>query len=285
MAVRMTGASTGRRPSSVARLAVQPDLSAVRTVKKEAPISGLGWQFRRGTVTNVKAPIPTGGPSVKTQSLALELRAKRSEMMILELEAVALRLFEQRGFGDVTVEEIASEAHISARTFYRYFPTKEDVLQVRIERRSEALRAALSTRPADEPPLLSLRLALEQELATEDPVLVHRWIAIIAATPSVLRAVLGGIQLKSHRVMAEFLGSRLGSPSDALVPTMLAAAAGGVIQAAQTHWYFHGGDLAETISESLEVLEGGLSADPRKWSAAERPKSPGWGQSANRRKG
>jgi AcrR family transcriptional regulator len=222
---------------------------------------------------------------VKTQSLALELRAKRSEMMILELEAVALRLFEQRGFGDVTVEEIASEAHISARTFYRYFPAKEDVLQLRIERRSEALRAALSTRPADEPPLLSLRLALEQELAAEDPQLVRRWIAVIAATPSVLRAVLGGIQLKSHRVMAEFLGSRLGSPSDALVPTMLAAAAGGVIQAAQTHWYFHGGDLAETISESLEVLESGLGADPRKWSATERPKSPGWGQPANRRKG
>jgi hypothetical protein len=66
---------------------------------------------------------------------------------------------------------------------------------------------------------------------------------------------------------------------------MLAAAAGGVIQAAQTHWYFHGGDLTETISESLEVLERGLGADPRKWSAAERPKSPGWGQSANRRKG
>ncbi len=66
---------------------------------------------------------------------------------------------------------------------------------------------------------------------------------------------------------------------------MLAAAAGNVIQAAQTHWHFHGGDLAETISESLEVLESGLGVDPRKWSAAERPKSPGWGQPANRRKG
>src|SRR5262249_25692810 len=43
-----------------------------------------------------------------TQSLAVQLRAKRSEMMLSELEAVALRLFEERGFDQVTIEEIAS---------------------------------------------------------------------------------------------------------------------------------------------------------------------------------
>ena len=36
---------------------------------------------------------------------------------------------------------------------------------------------------------------------------------------------------------------------------MLAAAAQGVIQAAQTQWFLHGGDLATMISEGLEVLE------------------------------
>ena len=68
-----------------------------------------------------------------TQSLAVQLRVKRSEMMASELEAVALRLFEERGFGEVTVEDIALEAHISVRTFYRYFPGKEDVLQLQID--------------------------------------------------------------------------------------------------------------------------------------------------------
>jgi AcrR family transcriptional regulator len=190
-----------------------------------------------------------------TESLALQLRVERSEMMIRELEAVALRLFEQRGFRDVTVEEIASEARISARTFYRYFPTKEDVLQVQIDRRSKGLRAALSARPTDEPPLHSLRLALAEQLAAEDVELQRRWIGVVAATPTVLRSVLGGIQMKSQRVIAEFFGSRLGLPSDALVPTMLAAAAGGVIQAVQIQWYFNGGDLATMISEGFQVLE------------------------------
>ena len=54
------------------------------------------------------------------------------------------------------------------RTFYRYFPSKEDILQVRIERRSDALRSALAARPDGEPPLLSLRVALEEVLTNED---------------------------------------------------------------------------------------------------------------------
>jgi TetR/AcrR family transcriptional regulator, regulator of mycofactocin system len=209
---------------------------------------------------------------LEPESLARQLRVKRSEMMILGVEAVALRLFEQRGFTEVTVDDIASGARISPRTFYRYFPGKEDVLQLRIDRRSEALRTALIARPDDEPPLQSLRLALEEELSAEDAELLRRWIAVVAATPSVLRAVVGGIQLKSYRVMAEFFGSRLGVPSDALVPTMLAAAAGGVIQAAHTHWFLHGGDLATTMSEGLQVLETGIGTDPTTWPTPRRRK-------------
>ena len=88
-----------------------------------------------------------------------------------------------------------------------------------------------------------------------------------------LQGVLGGIQLKGHRVIAEFFGARLGLPSDAVVPTMLAAAVGGVIQAAQTRWYLLGGDLATGISEGLEVLERGIGADPSTWSEGRgRPK-------------
>jgi len=196
-----------------------------------------------------------------SQSLAGQLRLKRSEMMMGELEAVALRLFAERGF-DVTVEEIASAAQVSVRTFYRYFPTKEDVLQLRIERRSALLRDALASRPDDEAPLHSIRVALAEVVSAEDPEHVRRWIAVIAATPSVLKGVLGGIQLKSQRVMAEFFGARLDLPADDVVPTMLAAAVGGVIMAGQTRWFVHGGDLVSAITDGLEVLERGIGADP-----------------------
>jgi AcrR family transcriptional regulator len=200
--------------------------------------------------------------SVK-RSLATQLRLKRSDMMLSELEAVALRLFAERGFSEVTIEEIAAEAHISTRTFYRYFPAKEDVLQLRIDRRAETLRAALAARPGGEPPLHSLRLALVELTSTEDTELLKSWFTVIRNTPSVLRAVVGGIYLKRQHMIAEFFSSRMGLPSDSLVPTMLAAAAEGVIQAAQTQWFMQGGDadLATVMSESIGVLERTISRD------------------------
>jgi AcrR family transcriptional regulator len=200
---------------------------------------------------------------VEAQSLASQLREQRSEMIISELEAVALRLFDERGFTEVNVEEIASGAGLSVRTFYRYFAAKEDVLQVRIDRRNEVLGAALRARPTDEAPLHSLRLALEEEASTVDTVLLRRWIAVISATPSVLRGVVGGMHLKTHPMIAGFFASRLDLPDDALVPTMLAAAAVGVIQAATTQWFFRGGDLVSAMSESLAVLESGIGTDLR----------------------
>ncbi len=200
---------------------------------------------------------PKDVQGLAADSLVLQLRVKRSELMVQELEAVALRLFDQRGFKDVTVDEIAFAAHISTRTFYRYFPNKEDVLQVQIDRRSTSLRAALAARPAGEEPLESLRLALADQLAREDMELLRRWIAVIAASPSVLNSVLGGIQLKIQRVIAEFFGARLGVRSDALVPTTMAAASSGIIQAAHIDWYVNGGDLITKVSEAFSVLEQG----------------------------
>ena len=168
----------------------------------------------------------------------------------------------------MTIEEIAGQAGISPRTFYRYFPSKEDILQVQIERRSDSLRSALAARPADEPLLLSLRLALEEVLAEEDLARIRQWTNVIVATPSVMRSVYGGLQLKSQRVMAEFFLTRLDLPVDGLVPSVLAAAAGGVVQAAQTRWYFHGGDLAVTVSEGLRVLELATGTDAESWADA-----------------
>jgi AcrR family transcriptional regulator len=197
-----------------------------------------------------------------TQPLAQYLNEKRSELMSGELEAVALRLFEARGFNAVTVQDIASEAKISVRTFYRYFPAKEDVLQVRITRRAEALRAALSATSPDDAPLHAVRVALIEVTAADDLEQLRRWTNVIQATPSVLPGVLGGIMLKINRVLAEFFGARLGLPSEALVPTVLAAAAGSVIQTANTQWFLGGGDLKTMISDSLAVLEGGIGTDP-----------------------
>jgi AcrR family transcriptional regulator len=195
---------------------------------------------------------------VATQPLAQVLNEKRSELMFGEVEAVALRLFEEHGFNTVTVQDIATEAKISVRTFYRYFPAKEDVLQVRITRRAQALRVALSAASSDDTPLNAIRVALLDVTAIDDLELLRRWTTVIQATPSVLRGVVGGIMLNLNRVLAEFFGVRLGLPSGGLVPMVLAAAAASAIQTAHTEWFLTGADLKNLLSDSLAVLEGGI---------------------------
>jgi TetR/AcrR family transcriptional regulator, regulator of mycofactocin system len=235
-------------------------MKAKSPVARRPPKTGAGVASRKGELTVARAAKRPGDHErregkLPAPSLAQKTQQKRSELMICEVEAVALAMFESRGFAAVNVEEIAVQARISTRTFYRYFPTKEDVLQVRIRREAEALREALAERPADELPLHSLRLAVERAVSAEDPILHKRWIGVVAATPSALRAVLGGCILLLNGVLAEFFGSRLSLPADALVPTMLAAAASGVIKAAETHWVLHGGNLATIASQGLGVLE------------------------------
>jgi AcrR family transcriptional regulator len=190
-----------------------------------------------------------------TPSLAEQVQSKRTEMMISEIERVALTLFEEKGFSKVTVEEIANEAQISERTFFRYFRSKENLFQVRIDHRSAALSEALAARPADEALLESVRAAMVEVLAAEDIDLVRRWAGVVTSNTDVLQGVLGGIHMKVEGVLAEFLAERLQAPADSLVVVVLAAAIGGVLQVAGRHWFFDGGDLYAAISEGIDILE------------------------------
>lgn len=194
----------------------------------------------------------------RRRSLSEQLRARRAEAMVTELESVALRLFEQRGFAAVTVDDIAGEAGISARTFYRYFPAKEDVLQVRLQRATAFLEVALARRPHDESPLRSVHAALEEQAGDEDPDLMRRWMSVISANPDVLSGVMGGIQLHLQRVIRLFFAERLGLSEDALEPWIWAAAIGGVMQGANIRWFLEGGDRARIMSEGFEILEKGI---------------------------
>lgn len=67
------------------------------------------------------------------------------------LQREALRLFTERGFDDVTVEEIATAAGVSHMTFFRHFPTKESV--VLDDPFDPIVGEAIARRPVDDPPV------------------------------------------------------------------------------------------------------------------------------------
>ncbi|GAA1971478.1 hypothetical protein GCM10009817_09320 [Terrabacter lapilli] len=57
----------------------------------------------------------------------LRERSRRREESRQRVETVALDLFTERGFDEVTVEQVCARAGIATATFYRYFGSKEDV--------------------------------------------------------------------------------------------------------------------------------------------------------------
>src|SRR5437764_12449016 len=87
------------------------------------------------------------------------LRERHRKRTAADLEGAALRLFCERGFDAVTIDDIAAAADVSRRTFFRYFASKEDVILSDHPKRLDELEAALDRRPADEPALAALRHA------------------------------------------------------------------------------------------------------------------------------
>src|SRR5579884_1280149 len=61
-------------------------------------------------------------------SVATGLRERKLAETRQAITAVAMRLFAAKGFDATSVDEIAEVARVAPRTFYRYFPTKEDVV-------------------------------------------------------------------------------------------------------------------------------------------------------------
>jgi AcrR family transcriptional regulator len=99
---------------------------------------------------------------VSDQVLGLRDRKKIQTRRVIRNEA--MRLIEENGYANTTVEQIAEAAEVSPSTFFRYFPSKEMVLmandldQVTID--------ALEQQPADMPSLQAFRRALEITMTT-----------------------------------------------------------------------------------------------------------------------
>ena len=91
----------------------------------------------------------------------------RSERTQAQLQQTALRLFSERGFDEVTVEEIAATAGVSHMTFYRYFPTKESV--VLDDPYDPVIGTAVAGQNQELPPLQRVRRGFLEVLDHMDP--------------------------------------------------------------------------------------------------------------------
>jgi AcrR family transcriptional regulator len=99
------------------------------------------------------------------------------------LGQAAMELYAERGYEQTTVAEIAERAGLTARTFFRYFADKREVVFSGSEALAERLLAALDAAPASASPLAVVGAALDTvaELVGDDHDHSRRRQAVIVA--------------------------------------------------------------------------------------------------------
>ncbi|MGA2528497.1 MAG: TetR family transcriptional regulator [Acidimicrobiales bacterium] len=206
-----------------------------------------------------------GGSEDKGPGRRPSLTERRMARTRRQLAEVAARLFLERGYESVTVEEIVAAVEVSPRTFFRYFTSKEDVLDEILLNEAEVVTAALRARPAEEPILEALQGAARSWLSTTQQ---HEGtltlFALVLRTP-VLRSRWLVRRRDCQEALAQVLVERLnGEPS----PRVLLLAAGAIIAVVATIFEFWVDNFDERealalIDEALDALVGGFGLGER----------------------
>ncbi len=193
------------------------------------------------------------------------LRERKKLATRLALHEAALQLVAERGLDAVSVDDVAARADVSPRTFFNYFPTKDDAVLGLDPDDAGRLTAGLAALPAEESPLAALRaVQLEQAaaMAAEPEGLWPLRLRVIEAHP-VLLTRLHAVFGRSERALAEAVAARTGTRVDVDVyPTLLAAVAGAAMRTALHRWLASDftAPLPRLLGEAWDVLAAGLPA-------------------------
>jgi len=187
------------------------------------------------------------------------LRERKKARTREAIQEHALALFAERGYDQTTVEAIAAAAEVSPSTFFRYFPTKEDV--VLHDRYDPLLLAAFRAQPPELTPIAALRVTAHEVFGAlaEQEVARERQRAVLILSVPELRArsldQLAGTLLAFASEVALRAGRRVDDPAvrnmtGALIGVSMAA----MLQAAEDP----GANYLELLDASLAHLEAGL---------------------------
>jgi AcrR family transcriptional regulator len=189
---------------------------------------------------------------VTNQILGLRDRKKIKTRDTIRREA--MRLIEENGYANTTVEQIAEAAEVSPSTFFRYFPSKEMVLMandldlVTVE--------ALEKQPPDMPSLQAFRRALEITMATlsEDEWRFERArIRMVLSIPELKSAQFDEYR-RTVTALTEADCRRTGrEPDDFEVRVFVGALAGGLMAVLD-----HASGVPERMYRALDFMEAGM---------------------------
>jgi AcrR family transcriptional regulator len=104
----------------------------------------------------------------ENKKAGIGLRDRKRRETRLALSQAAIRLSMQRGWENVTVDDIAEAANVSPRTFRNYFSTKAEAVAAGHQERMLCIADELRARPAGEPLWTAITNAVAAQFETPD---------------------------------------------------------------------------------------------------------------------
>lgn len=180
-----------------------------------------------------------------------------------ELEHVAFGLFARQGFEQTTVDDIAAAAGIGRRTFFRYFPSKNDVPWGDFDGELERMRLRLTSFPPATPLMDAISEAVVDfnRVPPEHISWHRRRMELLLRTPA-LQAHSTLRYAAWRQVIADFVAERTGQAPAALAPRTIGYVALGVALAAYEHWLLTpDADLSVLLEGAMHQLDAAFGND------------------------
>jgi AcrR family transcriptional regulator len=192
------------------------------------------------------------------------LRERKKARTRAAIREHALRLFSEQGYTATTVEQIAAAAEVSPSTFFRYFPTKEDVvLQDDLDTR---MLEAFERQPLELSAIAAMRAATKQAVGSyseADLAVILQSAELTKTVPEIRARAIDEFSRTIHMI-AGSLAKRAGRPEDDLAVRTVAGAVMGVMMAIiLPAWETEGADWSLVdalgqIDQALALLEAGM---------------------------
>jgi AcrR family transcriptional regulator len=165
------------------------------------------------------------------------LRERKRLQTRRELITAAMRLFDEKGYEQTTVAEIASAAGVSTKTFFNYFASKDEVLFPHLSRRIEAAIALINQRGPDDRMAEILVAAMQRMLADAltkevDGGLAAVRLPMILSVPAVQAATLHRYFLAETELARALHGAYPDALDAASAAAVIGSVMGGAIAAA-----------------------------------------------------